>query len=146
MASASLELGFLIVIAALAGLAALFAALCFFRMRPQASALTEQAAGRILRSETDIVRAAVGDQARGLRQELGRTLANFQEVTLKAFGTLRDGIDVQIRAFGERLDAGVKATGESVTTIATKLTNDVEQMRAEANTGRETLRGMIDQK
>ena len=86
------------------------------------------------------MRAAVEDQARGLRQELGRTLARFQDVTLKAFGTLRDGIDVQIRSFGERLDAGVKATGESVTTISTKLTLDMEQMRSEANTGRETLR------
>jgi hypothetical protein len=66
--------------------------------------LTEQTAGRILRSETDIVRAVVEDQARGLRQELGRTLTGFQDVTLKAFGTLRDGIDVQIRTFGERLD------------------------------------------
>jgi DNA recombination protein RmuC len=98
------------------------------------------------KSETDIVRGAVEDQARGLRQELGRTLASFQDVTLKAFGTLRDGIDVQIRTFGERLDAGVKATGESVTTISTKLTHDMEQMRGEANTGRETLRGLIEQK
>ena len=146
MGSTSLELGFLIVIAALAGVGALFAALCFFRMRPQAAALTEQTAGRMLRSETDIVRAAVEDQARGLRQELGRTLDSFQDVTLKAFGTLRDGIDVQIRTFGERLDDGVKATGESVTTISTKLTNDMEQMRGEANTGRETLRGLIEQK
>ena len=134
MPAASFELVVFLLIAALAGLAALFAALCFFRMRPQATALTEQAAGRMLRSETDIVRAAVEDQSRGLRQELGRTLASFQDVTLKAFGTLRDGIDVQIRTFGERLDAGVKATGESVTTISTKLTHDMEQMRGEANT------------
>jgi DNA recombination protein RmuC len=135
-----------IVIAALAGLGAMFAALCFFRMRPQASALTEQTAGRMLRSETDVVRGAVEDQARGLRQELGRTLASFQDVTLKAFGTLRDGIDVQIRTFGERLDAGVKATGESVSTISTKLTHDMEQMRGEANTGREALRALVEQK
>jgi hypothetical protein len=121
-----------LVIAVLASLAALFAALCFFRMRPQASA--------------SIVRGAVEDQARGLRQELGRTLASFQDVTLKALGTLRDGIDVQIRTFGERLDAGGKATGESITTISTKLTHDMEQTRGEANTGRETLRGLIEQK
>lgn len=86
-------------------------------MRPQAAALTEQTAGRMLRSETDIVRVAVEEQARGLRQDLGRTLTGFQDVTLKAFGTLRDGIDVQIRSFGERLDHGVKATDESVTGI-----------------------------
>jgi DNA recombination protein RmuC len=73
-------------------------------------------------------------------------LASFQDVTLKAFGTLRDGIEGQIRTFGERLDAGVKATGESVTTISTKLTHDMEQMRTEANTGRETLRALIEQK
>jgi DNA recombination protein RmuC len=146
MSGTSFELVLLMVIAALAGVAALFAALCFFRMRPQASALTEQTAGRILRSETDIVRAAVEDQARGLRQELVRTLTGFQEVILKAFGTLRDGIDVQIRTFGERLDHGVKATDESVTAISTKLTLDMEQMRAEANTGRENLRGLIEQK
>ena len=72
MSGTSLDLLLLIVIAALAGVGTLFAALCFFRMRPQASALTEQTVGRILRSETDIVRAAVEEQARGLRQELGR--------------------------------------------------------------------------
>jgi hypothetical protein len=33
-----------------------------------------------------------------------------------------------------------------VTAISTKLTLDMEQMRAEANTGRETLRGLIEQK
>ena|ERR1019366_1086514 len=65
MLGTSFELVLLMVIAALAGVAALFAALCFFRMRPQGSALTEQTAGRILRSETDIVRGAVEDQARG---------------------------------------------------------------------------------
>jgi hypothetical protein len=110
MSGIAFELVLLIAIAALAGVGAVFAALCFFRMRPQAAVLTEQSAERILKSETDIVRGAVEEQARGLRQELGRTLTGFQEVTLKAFGTLRDGIDVQIRTFGERLDHGVKAT------------------------------------
>ena len=85
------------------------------------SALTEQTAERILRSETDIVRAAVEEQARGLRQEFVHTLNGFQDVTLKAFATLRDGIDGQIRSFGERLDAGVKATAEGVGTISTEL-------------------------
>ena len=70
----------------------------------------------------------------------------FQEVTLKAFGALRDGIDTQIRTFSDRLDCGVKATDESVTAISTKLTLDMEQMRAEANAGRENQRGLIEQK
>jgi hypothetical protein len=77
---------------------------------------------------------------------LGRTLNGFQDVTLNAFGMLRDGMDVQIRSFGERLDHGVKATAESVSAISTKLIIDIEQMRTEANTGRENLRGLIEKK
>jgi predicted phage tail protein len=71
-------------------------------------------------------------------------LNGFQEITLKAFGALRDGIDVQIRSFGERLDHRVKATAESISAISTKLTIDMEQMRAEANTGDENLRNQIE--
>ena len=55
MLGTPLELLLVIVIAALAGAAALFAALCFFRMQPQGSALTEQTAGQLLRTETDKV-------------------------------------------------------------------------------------------
>jgi DNA recombination protein RmuC len=140
------ELLLLSVLILISGTSAVFSALCLLRTRSQASTLTEQSAGRILRSETDIVRAAVAEEARGLRQELGRTLNGFQDVTLNAFGTLRDGIDVQIRSFGERLDHGVKATAESVSAISTKLIIDMEQMRTEANTGRENLRGLIEKK
>jgi hypothetical protein len=67
-----------------------------------------------------------------------------QDVTLKAFATLRDGIDVQIRSFGERLDQSAKKTDDSVSKISTKLTHNMEAMRVEANMGRETL--LIDQK
>jgi DNA recombination protein RmuC len=146
MSGGATEFLMLILILAVAAVAALFALLCFIRARPQAGALTEQEAGRILRSETDIVRTAVEEQARGLRQELGRSLTDFQEVTLKAFGTLRDGIDVQIRSFGERLDRGVKATDESVAAISARLAHDMEQTRSEANAGRDNLRGLIEKK
>jgi DNA recombination protein RmuC len=142
----SAELILLVIATAGAGIAALFAILGFLRAQQLPDALTARGAIPILRAETDIVRAAIEDQARSLRQELGQSLQGFQEITLKAFGTLRDGIDVQIRTFGERLDHGVKSTDESVTAISTKLTLDMEQMRAEANTGRETLRGLIEQK
>jgi hypothetical protein len=57
-----------------------------------------------------------------------------------------DGINAQVRGFGERLDHGVKSTTESVTAISTKLAHDMEEMRAEASTGRENLRGLIEQK
>ena len=109
-------------------------------------ALTAQGATQILRAETDIVRAAVEDQARGLRQELGQSLKGFQELTLAAFGTLRDGIDAQVRGFGERLDGGTKAIDERAAAISTKLNDEMAQMRSEANANRETLRTLIEQK
>ena len=95
---------------------------------------------------TNLTPRAVEDQARGVRQELGQSLKGFQELTHVAFGTLRDGIDAQVHGFGERLDHGVKSTLESVTAISTKLTQDLEEMRAAASTGRENLRGLIEQK
>jgi DNA recombination protein RmuC len=142
----SAELVLLVMATAGAGVAALFAILGFLRTQQPPGALTAQGAAQILRTETDIVRAAIEDQARGLRQELGQSLKGFQELTLAALGSLRDGIDVQVRGFGERLDAGTKAIDERAAAISTKLNDDMEQMRAEANTGRENLRGLIEQK
>ena len=142
----SAELVLLVVATGCAGVAALFAALCFFRMQQLPSALTAQGATQILRAETDIVRTAIEDQARGLRQELGHSLKGFQELTLAAFGTLRDGIEAQVRGFGERLDAGTKAIDERAAAISTKLNDEMAQMRTEANANRETLRTLIEQK
>ena len=99
-----------------------------------------------MRAETDIVRGAVEDQAGRLRQELNQSLKGFQELTLAAFAGLRDGIDGQVRGFGERLDAGIKLIDERAASIATKLNGDMEQMRSEANTSREALRGLIEAK
>jgi DNA recombination protein RmuC len=129
-------------------LATLFAVLCFVRLRQitTQAPLTKEAAAQLLRSETEIVRNAGEGQARGLRQELGKSLANFQEMTLTAFNTLRDGIDAQIRNFGERLDVGTKAIDERVASIGTKLDSDMTRMGLEANTGRDSLRAVIEQK
>ena len=142
----SAELVLLVIATATAGVAALFAILGFLRAKPSTGVLTVQGATQILRAETDIVRAAVEDQTRGLRQELGLSLKGFQELTLAAFGTLRDGIDAQVRGFGERLDGGTKAIDERAAAISTKLNDEMAQMRAEANTNRETLRSLIEQK
>src|SRR5215204_1962763 len=119
--------------------AALFAILCFFRLKQAALAdtLTKAAATQILRAETEITRRAGEDQARGLRQELRDSLKNFQQMTLTAFNTLRDGIDDQVRAFGERLDGGVKGIDQRAAAIADKLNADLTTMRVEAGTNRE---------
>jgi hypothetical protein len=95
------ELVLLVIGTTSAGVAALFAILCFLRMQQLPDALTPQAATQILRAETDIVRTTVEDQARGLRQELGQSLKGSQEMTHVAFGTLRAGIDAQVRGFGD---------------------------------------------
>jgi DNA recombination protein RmuC len=128
-----------------AWLAAVFAALAYFRAKPASQLLTAQGAVQLLRAETEIVRGAVGDQAGRLRQELNQSLKGFQELTVAAFGNLRDGIDGQVRGFGERLDAGIKLIDERAAGIA-KLNGDMGQMRSEATTSREMLRALIEAK
>jgi DNA recombination protein RmuC len=125
-----------------AWLAAAFAALGYFRPKQAPQLLTAQ----LLRAETDIVRGAVDDQSGRLRRELNQSLKGFQELTVAAFAGLRDGIDGQVRGFGERLDAGIKIIDERAAGIATELNSDMAQMRSEPNTSRETLRGLIEQK
>ena len=142
----SAELVLLVIATATAGVAALFAILGFLRAQQLPDALTAQGATQILRAETDIVRSAVEDQAGRLRQELNQSLKGFQELTVAAFGGLRDGIEGQVRGFGERLDAGMKIIDERAAAISAKLNADMAQMRAEANTNRETLRTLIEQK
>jgi DNA recombination protein RmuC len=144
MSAGTMELLLLSVAAASAFAAALFSVLSFFR-KPT-PALTKDTAAAILRSETEIVRTAVQDQARWLRQELGQSLTSFQDLMLTTFGTVRDGIDSQVRGFGERLDAGLRAIDDRAAGIAAKLNDDMAQMRSEANTNREHLRAAIDQK
>jgi hypothetical protein len=99
----SVELGLLVSTTVCAGVAALFAIFCFLRTRQLPHLLTLPAAAQMLRAETEIVRGAVEQQSGGLRQELGNSLKGFQQLTLAAFGTLRDGINAQVRGFGERL-------------------------------------------
>ena len=141
-------LDLLVLIMAVGGgwVAAGFAALAYFRSRQTPQLLTAQGVAQLLRAETEIVRGAVDDQAGRLRQELNQSLKGFQELTLAAFAGLRDGIDGQVRGFGERLDAGTKIIDERAAGIATKLNGDMVHLRSEANTSRETLRGLIEAK
>jgi hypothetical protein len=113
-----LDLLVLMVVVGGAWLAVAFAALSYFRPRQTPQLLTAQGAAQLLRAETDIVRSAVEDQAGRLRQELNQSLKGFQELTIAAFAGLRDGIDGQVRGFGERLDAGIKVIDERAVGIA----------------------------
>lgn len=139
---------FVLLLIAIAGAvgAAVFAFLGFLRTSKLPDLPTAHGVAQMLRAETDLVRAAVDEQSRCLRQELGHSLKEFQELTFTAFGNLRDGIDAQVRGFGERLDGGIKAIDERAAFISTKLNDEMAQMRTEANINRETLRALIEQK
>ncbi len=128
-----LDLLVLMISVAGAWLAAAFAALGYFRPKQAPQLLTAHGAAQLLRAETDIVRGAVDDQSGRLRQELSQSLKGFQELTVAAFAGLREGIEGQVRGFGERLDAGIKVIDERAAGIATKLNGDMAQMRSEAN-------------
>ena len=78
----SAEIVLLVIATAGAGVSALFAILCFLRTKQLPAALTAQGATQILRAETDIVRAVIEEQARGLRQELGHSLKGLNQSLL----------------------------------------------------------------
>ena len=70
---------------------------------------------------------------RFLRQELGDNLKNFQDITIKSFGTLGDAVTTHIRDFGVRLDTGIKAIDTRAEGIGNKLNEtDIGKMREEA--------------
>ena len=108
-----------------------------------AKALTDVTPARQRQLQSDVAEATKQLSNVADRQSMRRSI---QELTLAAFGTLRDGIDAQVRGFGERLDAGTKAIDERAAAISTKLNDEMAQMRSEANTNRETLRTLIEQK
>ena len=74
----------------LAGLAAIFAVLVFFRRARVAApdGLVQEKISQLVRLECERVRQSADDHARNLRQELNANLRGFQETTLRAFREL----------------------------------------------------------
>ena len=101
---------------------------------------------QLLRGETDLIRRSGDDQASGVRRELGEHLKGFQDTTIKAFGFFSEGVNSQIRGFGERLDTGINTVEQRVKGIAEKLNTDIGQMGAEAAKNRDALRLLIEGK
>jgi DNA recombination protein RmuC len=145
MSGGTLQIILLSVSAGAAVVAAVCAILCL-RRAAMPDRLTREAAAGLLRTETDIVRGAISDQVCSLRQELGQSLTGFQDTLLRTFAALGDGIETQVRGFGDRLDAGITAIEGRTASIASKLNDDMALMRGEANANRECLRAAIDQK
>lgn len=134
--------------AVLAGAAALFALLAFFRSggRKPGSEVTADQLSQLLRNESDRIRQVGDEQARALRQELADNLRGFQETTLKVFREFGDSIGGDVKGFGNRLDKGVKTIDERAAAIGTKLDQDVTRMGEEAGSNREALRQTIETK
>lgn len=101
---------------------------------------------QLLRVETDRITSSNEDQNRKLRQELVDNLRGFQETTLRGFRELGDALGNQVKEFGGRLDAGVKAIDARAEAIAGKLDKDIAQMGVEANQHRDMLRQSIESK
>ena len=108
--------------------------------------LTREAVAQLLRAEADLIRRHGDDQARGLRQELGDNLKNFQDTTANAFSALGTGVGGQVRDFGERLDGGIRTIDGRVAGIAEKLNADIAQLGEDAVRAREALRHLIEGK
>lgn len=134
--------------AILAGIAAVFAVLAFFRLARNAtgSGLPDKQISQMLRLEGDHTRQAADENARIVRQELNDNLRGFQETSARAFRELGILLAKQITDFGTRLDHGLKQIDERTAGIRTKLDTDIAYMGQEANQHREVLRQSIETK
>ena len=130
----------------LAGLAAIFAVLVFFRRARVAApdGLVQEKISQLVRLECERVRQSADDHARNLRQELNANLRGFQETTLRAFRELGETLANQVKEFGNHLDNGLKGMDERTAAIRTKLDTDIAHMGTEANRQRDALRQTIE--
>jgi DNA recombination protein RmuC len=109
--------------------AAGFAVLTFLRVgRSLEPASPATALADTIRTEADRTRADAAEQARGLRQELGDTIARFQD------------------SFASRQDAGIEQLKAPITVIGLKLDADVAKMGIDAAQNRDVLRQTIEAK
>lgn len=129
---------------ALSAIAALFAVLAFLRAGRRSTGLSRDEAADLLRTEFDRSRRSSDEQARAARQELGDNQRGFQDTTLKVFGELAQSLSTQMRAFGERLDAGMQTIDGRAAAISSKLDSDLKLMGEEAARNRDALRQAID--
>lgn len=127
-------------------IAATFAVLGFIVIRRIPAPLSRNDVSELLRFEGDAVRAAAESNTRNLRLEIGQTLSQNQTAALDMILKLSEQLLKQVDAFGVRLEASNKMTESRVNEIGTKLNSDIEQMGQTANSNREVMRGLIEQK
>jgi DNA recombination protein RmuC len=126
--------------------AATFAVLAFIFIRRAPAPLGRIDFSELLRFEGDAVRSAADSSTRALRLEIVQTLSHNQNAALDMILKLSDQLLKQVDSFGVRLEASNKITESRINEIGTKLNSDIAQMGQTANSNRETLRGLIEQK
>jgi DNA recombination protein RmuC len=109
-------------------IAAIFAVLAFLRTGRAGDPAAGTDLAETIRSEADRSRLAAEEQARSLRQELGDTIARFQETVVTRQETGIEQLKAPITAIGQKLDA------------------DIAKMGADATLNRDTLRQTIEGK
>ena len=108
--------------------------------------LTQETVSRLLRDESDRIRLAADEHARGLRQELAENGRNFQEATITIIRELSDGVRGQMNGLCDRLDAGIQTIDERATAIGKKLDDDLTRLSDDANKHRDCLRQTLETK
>jgi DNA recombination protein RmuC len=129
-------------------IAALFAFLAFLRAgsRSRREQLTPQLVAQIVRAESEIIRTAGENHARGLRQDVAGSWRTFQEALIGAIRTLNEFMRTEIKDFGGRLDTGTATIDKRVEGIATKLNDDLGRMTTESHGHRDALRQVVEAK
>jgi DNA recombination protein RmuC len=127
-------------------IAAVFALLCLIFIRRAPTPLERIDVSELLRFEGEAIRAAADGNTRALRLELGQALSQNQSAALEMILKLSEQLLKQVDGFGARLEASNKLTESRITEIGSKLNSDIEQMGQTANSNREALRGLIEQK
>jgi DNA recombination protein RmuC len=136
----------LVVLAILAATTAILVAIILSRLSRLAGSepMTREVVAQLLRAESDVIRRTGDENARGLRDELADRVRDFQENTTRTFTALFDGVNGQMRAFGDRLEGGTKVIELKVQGIGEKLDTDITQMGEAAGRNRENLRSLIE--
>ena len=130
----------------LAFVAAVFSILGFIFILRAPASLDRMEFSELLRIEGDSVRAASENSTRTLPGEIGQTLTQNQTAALDMILKLSEQLLKQVDGFGVRLEASNKTTEVRINEIGKKLNSDIEQMGQAANSNREALRGLIEDK
>ena len=126
--------------------AAIFAVLAFRRAGRAAEPGGADGLADTIRTEADRTRADAAEQARGLRQELGDTIARFQETLTGRHEAGLEQLKAPITAIGQKLDADIAKMGADTTQNRDALRLSIEsKLDAASQQGQEAARALREE-